>query len=114
MEDSSKASVLMKMYDFLKALIPHINRYPRDQRFILGTRTETLAIEVLELLIEAYYLPKEQKRAKLNEVNLGLEKLRYLLRMSYDLGYCNSIRYGDFAEKLLEIGRMVGGWLKSV
>ena len=52
------------------------------------------AIEVLELLIEAYYLPKEQKRAKLNEVNLGLEKLRCLLytsdaadeRSSVDLG----------------------------
>jgi hypothetical protein len=39
MEDSSKASVLVKMCDFLKVLIPHIDKYPLDQRFILGTRT---------------------------------------------------------------------------
>ncbi len=52
MEGSSNAGVVTKMYDFLKLPIPHINQYPRDQRFIPGTRTETPAMEVLELMIE--------------------------------------------------------------
>ena len=66
------------------------------------------------MLVEAYYLPKERKRAVLTEVNIRLEQLRFLLRMGFELGYYNSIRFGQYAEKLLEIGRMVGGWLKSV
>jgi hypothetical protein len=31
----------------------------------------------------------------------------------YDLGYYNSVRYHDFADKINEIGKMTGGWLKS-
>lgn len=114
MEESSKAGVVMRMYELLKVLIPLVNNFPRDQRFILGTRIEQLALETLEKLIEAYYLSGEEKKARLKTVNLSLEKLRYLLRMGYELGYYNSRRYGEFAERLLEIGRMVGGWIKSM
>lgn len=102
------------MYDFVKELIPAINAFPRDQRHILGVRLETLCLDTLEMLIEAFYLPKPEKKPKLQQANLQLEKIRQLLRMGYELGYCNSTRYGLFAAKLLEIGKMVGGWLKSL
>ena len=71
-------------------------------------------METLEILIEAYYLPKEQKAPNLTKANLNFEKLRYLIRLGYELGYYNSTYYGRFAEKLLELGRMVGRWLKSL
>ena len=102
------------MYDFLKGVIPTVNAFPRDQRHILGARLENLCIETLELLIEAYYLPKDQKKANLIQANLNFEKTRYLIRLGYELGYYNSTRYGRFAEQLLELGRMTGGWLKSL
>lgn len=50
MEDSSNAGAVMKRYGFLELPIPHINQYPRDQRFIPGARTETPAMEEPELI----------------------------------------------------------------
>lgn len=108
------ATILTKAYDFVKGLIPLINTFPRDQRYILGDHLERKALEAQELLIEAYYLPREKKPARLHQVNIGLEKLRYLLRLCYELGYYNSTRYSILTQQLLELGRMTGGWIKSL
>ena len=70
--------------------------------------------DLLELMIEAYYAPMNQKRPILNKVNILLEKLRYFFRLGFDLGLYDSTRYKDFAERIDEIGRMCGGWLKSL
>jgi hypothetical protein len=43
-----------------------------------------------------------------------LKKIRFFFRLGYDLGLYNSARYKFFAEKVDEIGRMTGGWLKSL
>lgn len=43
-----------------------------------------------------------------------MEKIRYFFRLGYDLGLYDSLRYKDFAERINEIGRMCGGWLKSL
>ncbi len=35
-------------------------------------------------------------------------------RLGYELGFYNSTRYRELAERLNEIGRMTGAWLKSL
>lgn len=70
--------------------------------------------DLLELYIEAFYAPPDQKRILLPKANIALEKLRYFFRLGYDLGLYNSLRYQEFAERLQEIGKMTGGWIKSL
>ena len=113
-ESAQKDSIIVKTHDLLKEMIGVVKRFPRDQKFLLGDRLQTTVTDVLELLIEAYYLPGAQKRHKLERVNMQLEKLRHYLRLSYELGFYNSIRLGQLQERVQEIGRMNGGWLKSL
>jgi hypothetical protein len=47
--------VIPKAYDLVLWLIPRLKEFPRDQRFLLGDRIETAALDVLCLLIEANY-----------------------------------------------------------
>ncbi len=91
-----------------------IDSFPRRQRFLIGERLQSLNAELLEMLIEAYYSPKSQKKAILRKVNIKIEKIRYYLRLCYELGYYGSRKHHYLLEKLNEIGRMTGGWLKSV
>jgi hypothetical protein len=107
-------SILEKGYDFLKFLLPIIGKLPRDQRFLLGERMQNLSMEILELLTEAYYIAPFEKKQKLQKVNLQLEMLRYYVRLCYETGYYNSGKYKEISEKLLELGRMTGGWIKSI
>lgn len=51
----SELSVVVKTYDFVLWLLPHLGRFSRDYRFSLGTRLEDGMLEVLEMLVEASY-----------------------------------------------------------
>jgi len=107
-------SVLTKWYAFTKEMIPIISRFPKDKKFLLGDRMQQLILNVMELLIEAYYVPPPRKKECLQRVNIHLEQLRIYLRLCYEFGYYHSNRYKELVEKLNEPGRMVGGWLKSI
>lgn len=99
------------MYRFLLWLVPTVEGFPRSQKFLLGDRIQSIALEVLEALIEATY--SRARERQLGEANLGLEKLRILFRLAKDLRHVDARRYEHAARALDEVGRMVGGWLKA-
>jgi four helix bundle protein len=103
--------VVPKTYDLILWLIPRLKHFPRDQRFLLGDRIQSAALDVLCLLIEANYT--RSRTGLLRSANLELEKLRYLVRLSSDLHYLNRRRYQHAAERIDEIGRLIGGWTKA-
>jgi four helix bundle protein len=105
------APVLEKMYQFLLWLIPTVEKFPRAQKFLLGDRIQTAALDVMEHLVEAAY--SRDKLEILNHANLHLEKLRYLFRLAFDLKLMDMRRYEFAARALDEVGRMVGGWRKA-
>ncbi|MCF8313432.1 MAG: diversity-generating retroelement protein Avd [Saprospiraceae bacterium] len=111
----SMQNVILKAYELLKILLPILKDFPRDQKFLLGDRIQNFASEVMELLVEAYYLPPgEQKKGNLRQVNIKLETLRYYVRLCYEQGYYSSLKMKDLNERINEVGRMTGGWLKAL
>ena len=79
---------LEKAYQFLVWLIPTLDKFPRRQKFLLGDRIESTALDVLEGLVEATYT---HNRGRLLEaVNLKLDKLRLLFRLSAELQLLDS------------------------
>lgn len=102
---------LETMYRFLLWLVPAVEKFPRRQKFLLGDRIQTTALDVLERLIEATYT--RARREALAEANLGIEKLRFLFRLAKDLQHVNVARYEYAARSLDEIGRLIGGWRKA-
>ena len=112
MED--KALILTRSYDLLKLTIELVGKFPRDQKFLLGDRMQQQAGDIMESLIEAYYVSAEKKPALLHTVNIRLEKLRYYARLCFELSFYSSRKLEEYSEQLREVGRMTGGWLKSI
>ena len=104
-------SAITRTYDLLKWTIPQLQKFPREQKFLLGDRIENGLLDILELLVDANYSRK--KIDQLRQANLRLEMLRFLFRISFELKYLNQRRYEHAASRLDEIGRMVGGWLRQ-
>jgi hypothetical protein len=96
------------MHVFLKWAGPAVEGFPRGFKFTLGDRIITTAMDVLERLIEATYDRERQK--PLNAANLGVEKLRHLFRLAFDLHCLDARRYEHAARQLDDLGRMIGGW----
>ncbi|HOC56492.1 MAG TPA: diversity-generating retroelement protein Avd [Verrucomicrobiota bacterium] len=104
-------NILTRLHDLLLYVVPQLNRFPRDQKFVLGDRIETKLLEVQEHCLRAYY--SRDKRAHLLEANLTLEVTRHLIRLAHGLRLVSNHTYGVLAEKVDEVGRMIGGWLKA-
>lgn len=97
-------------YRFILWLVPTVERFPRNRKFLLGDRIQSTAMDVLERLIEATYT--RRRSGHLAGANLGLEKLRFLFRLAHDLGTLDTRRYEHAARSLDETGRRVGAWRK--
>jgi hypothetical protein len=96
---------------FLLWLVPTVEKFPRAQKFLLGDRIQTTALDVLEALIEATYT--RERRVHLARANLGLEKLRHFIRLAVELKHLDPRRYEHAVRSLDDIGRLVGAWAKA-
>ena len=107
----STGPALERMQQFLVWLVPTVERFPRSQKFALGDRIQSTALDVLERIIEATYTRARGKA--LSAANLGIEKLRILFRLAADLKVVDLRRYEFAARSLDEVGRLIGGWLRA-
>ncbi len=105
------AIVVMKAYDFNVWLLPKVEKLARSYKFSVGDRLVAHGLDLLLLLVESAYT--QNKAALLQQAGTKVNGIRYLLRLSKDLKLLSLDSYGFAAERLDEIGRMVGGWRKS-
>jgi hypothetical protein len=106
--------VLVKWYDYTKWVLDRVDGFPKNQRFVLGTRLADAVVKVLELLGEAAYSERTKKRELLEEANRKIEVVRWLVRLSMDRNLISDRQFLFSAKGLEECGRMVGGWVKSL
>ena len=98
-------------YQLLLWLVPVLDGLPRRQKFQLGDRLQTAAQDVLDRLVEAAY--SRDRADLLRQANLGLEKLRFGLRLAHDLTLLDFRRYEHAARLVDALGRQLGGWQRA-
>lgn len=98
-------------FQFVNWLTLTVERFPKSQKFLLGDRMQSTALDVLESLIEATY--SRDRRGSLIRANLGLEKLRFFCRLAFEQKHMDARRYEYAARAIDEVGRLVGGWAKA-
>jgi hypothetical protein len=108
---SENVLVVNRTYDLIVDLVPQIARFPRSYRFVLGERIERDLYSILDGLLDAQY--GRDRTSALRHVNVELERLRFRMRLAKDLRIVSIKRYETVAAELIEIGKMVGGWLRS-
>ncbi len=104
-------TIFEKTYELILWIYPTVNKFPKSQRFVLGQRIENTILKILEGIIEANQ--EKNKRPCLKIVSRELDKLRILIRIAKDLKFINIRQYGFVADKINEIGKMLGGWMKA-
>lgn len=111
MQKNNDLSIFVKWQDFIEWLLPVTERFPKRVRFTFCDRINTMALDVVEDLIEARYANNKKEHLRL--ANLRLEKLRVLLRISHNLRYLDYKRYEHAMRQINEVGKMLGGWMRQ-
>jgi len=89
------------------------NSVPKQDRFTLWQKCENNILEMLEYLLIANQLPKEEKLPQLEKMNINLNLLRVFLRIAKEVKAIDNKKYVCLEKIVDEIGRMLGGWIKS-
>lgn len=111
---SAEAPVVFARWERLTLwLFQRTADFPRRLRYSLTSRIEVRTLDVYEDLVVARYDPMARGAALLR-VSRGVDGIRLLVRLARDLG-CLSLSQAEHVfTELDEVGRMVGGWIRSV
>jgi hypothetical protein len=106
-----ESPIFAKTYDLLCWLIPATCKFPREHRFVLATTVQRTTLQFQERIIEA--ARAADPRPGLHQADTDLTKLRLYLRLCRDLRLLSPGQYEHVARMVNEVGRLLGGWLKS-
>ena len=104
--------LLQKVQDMMIYGYPLMNQFPKAEKFSLAQDIRNSMNQILRLTIA-----EEKKKSKLTTLeylDVENETLKRLLCVSMELKYLSRHHYGVWETKLVEIGKMIGGLMKSV
>lgn len=104
--------ILQKIIDMMEYAYGALAQFPKSEKFALVTDIKHSMDILLSRCIEAqkrYY-----KKTTLQDMDVEVMKLRAYIRLSFQLGFLPVKKYEIWSEKMVEIGKMLGGWIKSV
>lgn len=92
-------------------IVQHI---PKGARHTVGNRIEERFLDLLEVTYVTYFTAKDGKAAKLAECIFMLDTLKFLISVVWEGRLISHQHYESVSLKLDEVGRMFGGWRKSL
>lgn len=112
--DTNDIPIFKKLYELYKLLYQYRANVPKADRYSLWQRAEDNCLGLLELIIGASSSSKTDKLPALQTASVKLNSLRFLVRLAYETKAIDLKRYTTLQKLVDEIGRMLGGWIRSV
>lgn len=109
-----EAPIYVATHDMLDWLVPHLEKWPRPQRFLLAREVMDSATHFYRLLLRARKVQGQARAKVLLDADAELETLKALLRLGQERRYMNLGQYKHISKALFNIGQQLGGWRKSV
>ncbi len=92
-------------------LTPVITTFPKTKRYTLGQKLDNVTLDILELL---FSVPSNQDKIEiLQKISTKVDLIKVLLRLAKDSQALQNNKYLGLESILQEIGRMLGGWIRS-
>lgn len=102
-----------RTFDLLSWLLPKAEAFPRAYRFSLTRRLMDAALDLQDDLVRAQTHRGAKRRAALESADAHLGRLRVYLRLAHHWQWLSSGQYEHVSRMVLEIGRLLGGWLRQ-
>lgn len=103
--------ILQRANDMIEYGYKALRQYPKSERHTLAADTKLCMYNVLKLIIRAN--KRYFKKTTLQDLDIEIDTLRHLIRLGQSLGFLPFKKYEVWSKQINEIGRMLGGWIKS-
>ena len=105
--------IFTQTHDLLCWLLPHCERFPKAQRFVVTQRLQGAALDFQESIFEANARSGAQRLAHLQAADAQLNKLRLYLRLAAQWAWLGSGQYEHASRMVAGIRKLLGGWIKQ-
>jgi hypothetical protein len=106
--------IFHKVYDLYKMLHKYHQHIPKSGRYTLWQKCENTTLAILESLIETGHLQGVERMQALYAISNKLDLLKVLVRLAEETRAIERPQYLEIQSVIQEIGKMIGGWIKSV
>ena len=104
--------ILTKVKDMMLYAYPVLAQFPKAEKFSLAQDIRHCMNELMELTITED--KKYTKKTTIENMDIANEKLKQYIEIAMELRYISFHKYEVWMRYLVEIGKMIGGLLKSV
>lgn len=106
--------VVQKYVDMAKYVYVVLRNFPKSEKYTMAGDIRAALWEAGSLLNRASDVPnRTRKMAILEKADERLADLRFLVRMGMEMEFVPFAKYENFSKMVAEVGRMLGGWLKT-
>jgi hypothetical protein len=106
--------IFSRTSDFITWLVPLTNHFPKLHRHTITRRLLDAALDFQESLLEANIRRGQERLIRLTAADEYLDKVRLYLRLAHRWQWINMGQYEHAGGMMAELGRLLGGWRKSV
>ena len=111
MATTEELKILQKTYDMIQYAYICLRQFPKSEKFALAGEIKKVMSSLLRLIIQAN--KRYFKKTTLQDIDVELQTLKMYVRLSKDLEFLPIKKYEVWSRHLDEIGKMLGGWIKS-
>ncbi|MBI3495482.1 four helix bundle protein [Candidatus Berkelbacteria bacterium] len=106
--------IVQKLYIFYRDLHAAVLLFPKVDKHSLGQILQNKSLQLIETILIASRLNSNAKKNMLIQANGQLDLIKLLIRLAHEIKIIDHTKYLSLQAYLQEVGRMLGGWLRSL
>lgn len=108
---STDLQIRQKAEDMIQYGYTAVKHFPKSERHVLSQELRQTMWRLLRLVVVCNR--RHHKKTTMQDLDAELDLLRSQVRLAKDLGFLAFKRYEVWSRYLEELGRMIGGWMRS-
>ncbi len=107
--------IVQSFYQLYKSFHEQLTHFPKSERYTLGATIQNQLLAAFESVVAAAGTGRAETKIEYLELaSAKVDLLRLLIRLAKDCKCLSNQAYLELESNLHEIGRMLGGWIKSL
>jgi hypothetical protein len=90
-----------------------IGKFPKRDQYTIGKRIEEPVLEMVSLVMLARAKSGRSQLLILEKIDVSVQEFLVLLRIADKTKSLATAGYADLSERMIEIGKILGGWIKN-
>lgn len=104
--------IKQKHEDMMKYGYVCLRQFPKSERHTLSAEIRLTMYEIDKLIIRSQ--KRYFKKTTLQDLDIEVAHLKTKIRLAKELGFLPFNKYENWEKMVIEIGKMVGGWIKKM